>query len=251
MEDLGEFLKEKRKSKGLTLDGVANVLNIKPKYIEAIEQNRLDELPTLAHQTIFLKSYAEFLKVDFEMLKEKFGIEEKGKKKKPEETLAGMSSNYGGLYILAGFILGLAIIFLFVKTLKKPEILPSPIFAGKTFGPFVSPEETLSEDSPFFPDPTNKLLLRLEAKEMTWVMVVSDRDTVFNGNIDHKSGVEAVADSSFLIRFGKAGALRALVNGQPVKPFDSLKLPYHRLEITKENYPSFLDSFLIQKGSPK
>ena len=251
MEDLGEFLKEKRKSKGLTLDGVANVLNIKPKYIEAIEQNRLDELPTLAHQTVFLKSYAEFLKVDFEMLKEKFGIEEKGKKKKPEETLAGMSSNYGGLYILAGFILGLAIIFLFVKTLKKQEILPSPIFAGKTFGPFISPEETLSEDSPFFPDPTNKLLLRLEAKEMTWVMVVSDRDTVFNGNIDHKSGVEAVADSSFLIRFGKAGALRALVNRQPLKPFDLLKLPYHRLEITKENYPSLLDSFLIQKGLPK
>jgi transcriptional regulator with XRE-family HTH domain len=251
MENLGKFLEEKRKSKGLTLDGVANVLNIKPKYIEAIEQNRLDDLPTLAHQTIFLKSYAEFLKVDFEMLKEKFGIEEKGKKKKPEEILAGMSSNYGGLYILAGFILGLVLVFLFVKMVKKPVILPSLQVEGKTFGPFVSPEDTLSETSLFFPDPTNKLLLRLEAKEMTWVMVVSDRDTVFVGNINRKSGMEAVADSIFLIRFGNAGVLRALVNGQALKPFDSLKLPYHRLEITKENYPSLLDSFLIQRGSPK
>ena len=251
MESLGEFLKQKRKLRSLTVEGVAEVLNIKPKFIEAIEENRLEELPTLTHQTMFLKSYAEFLKIDFEELKAKFGIEEKGKKKTAEEIFAGISSNYGGLYILAGFVLGFVLVFLFFKTVKKPDVLPPSRVEGKIFGPFVSPEDTLSQESLFFPDPTNKLLVRVEAKEMTWVMVVSDEDTVFSGNIDHKSGVEAVAENGFLIRFGKPGALRIFVNGQVLKPLDSLKLPYRRLEISKENYPAFLDSSWIDKRSFK
>ncbi|HNP75360.1 MAG TPA: helix-turn-helix domain-containing protein [bacterium] len=65
-DNLGERLKEARQESGLTLTVIAQSINIAPKYLEAMEDNRLDDLPGPAYLKNFLKCYCAYLHLDFE-----------------------------------------------------------------------------------------------------------------------------------------------------------------------------------------
>jgi transcriptional regulator with XRE-family HTH domain len=64
MEELGTILRESRQARGLTIDDVAQVTRIRPRYLEALEGERYDVLPTPVHVRGFLRNYALYLKLD-------------------------------------------------------------------------------------------------------------------------------------------------------------------------------------------
>lgn len=61
MKTAGEVLKAARLTRGLSLKKAALVTKIQPRFLEALEQNQFQELPSLASARGFLKNYAEFL----------------------------------------------------------------------------------------------------------------------------------------------------------------------------------------------
>jgi cytoskeletal protein RodZ len=63
-EGLGEKLAKKRISLGLDLKDVERNIKIRAKYIEAIENSKYDVLPPEVFVKGFVRSYAEFLKLD-------------------------------------------------------------------------------------------------------------------------------------------------------------------------------------------
>lgn len=66
---IGETLRRARESQGFTLVDVANSLKIRRVYLDAIENGRLDELPTgPAYASGFIRSYAQALGLDPEPL---------------------------------------------------------------------------------------------------------------------------------------------------------------------------------------
>jgi cytoskeleton protein RodZ len=60
----GDLLRQQREAFGLDLDGVAAVLRIKPAYLAALEEGRLDELPGPAYAIGFMRAYSEYLGLD-------------------------------------------------------------------------------------------------------------------------------------------------------------------------------------------
>lgn len=64
----GEQLKTRREEKGVTLDEVAQRLRIRRQFLQAMEEERLDDLPGETYFRGFLRSYAEFLDLDGEAL---------------------------------------------------------------------------------------------------------------------------------------------------------------------------------------
>lgn len=64
MESIGERLRQARESKKLTVKNVAIETNMAPTYIEALEAEDFDKFPGETYIIGFLKSYAEFLKLD-------------------------------------------------------------------------------------------------------------------------------------------------------------------------------------------
>jgi cytoskeletal protein RodZ len=66
--DIGAPLKAARQKKGLSIDNIAQQTRIPKKYLEAMENNRTDELPALVYLRGFLKGYCDFLELDFEPL---------------------------------------------------------------------------------------------------------------------------------------------------------------------------------------
>lgn len=64
----GKVLKNRRLSKGLSLEAVAAAIKIKPKFISALEEERFNDLPDVATGKGFLKIYADYLGLDYNSL---------------------------------------------------------------------------------------------------------------------------------------------------------------------------------------
>lgn len=64
MEGIGERLRKSREAKKLTINDISKETNISSKYIEAIENEDFEKLPSETHIVGFLRNYAEFLKED-------------------------------------------------------------------------------------------------------------------------------------------------------------------------------------------
>ncbi|PKL37908.1 MAG: hypothetical protein CVV44_12120 [Spirochaetae bacterium HGW-Spirochaetae-1] len=64
MESIGERLRTARESRKLSIREIVKETNISPLYIEALEDEDFDKFPSETYIIGFLRSYAEFLKLD-------------------------------------------------------------------------------------------------------------------------------------------------------------------------------------------
>jgi cytoskeletal protein RodZ len=72
VKELGEFLKNERLKKGITLDELQEITKVRIKYLKAIEDGNLDDIPALVYAKGFIKSYAEAVGVDANELLSKY-----------------------------------------------------------------------------------------------------------------------------------------------------------------------------------
>src|SRR5882762_8006576 len=63
--DIGSILKAAREQKGHTLDSVSQHTRISRKFLAALEANKFEEFPALAYLRGFLKSYCDYLEIEF------------------------------------------------------------------------------------------------------------------------------------------------------------------------------------------
>jgi len=75
MENLGNYLKQARNRKNLSIDEVAGRTRISPRFIRAIEEDRFDLLPNMVSAKGFVKGYAQFLELDTEAVLDSFSGE--------------------------------------------------------------------------------------------------------------------------------------------------------------------------------
>ena len=64
MGELGDLLRQSREQLGLTLDDIQASTHIKSSHLEALEEERFDDLPNLVVRRGFLRNYASVLNLD-------------------------------------------------------------------------------------------------------------------------------------------------------------------------------------------
>jgi cytoskeletal protein RodZ len=74
----GEHLKREREMRGVSLEEVSAATRISPRFLEAIENERWDELPGGAFNRGFIRSIARFLGLDEDGLVAEYALETKG-----------------------------------------------------------------------------------------------------------------------------------------------------------------------------
>lgn len=77
-ESVGDVLRRTREHYGLELEAVSESLKIRPHYLQAIEESRLDDLPGTAYAVGFVRTYAEYLGLDSVDLMRRFRNEARG-----------------------------------------------------------------------------------------------------------------------------------------------------------------------------
>ena len=101
MDSIGEKLREARKLRDLSIKDVARDTNISPGYLEALEEEDFDRFPGETYLIGFLKSYAEFLKLDPEQIVQAYKGYKIGESATPLEELT--KSNKSPIFNLFDF----------------------------------------------------------------------------------------------------------------------------------------------------
>jgi cytoskeletal protein RodZ len=74
--DIGQALKTAREFQGLTLDDVASITRVRRAYLAAIEDMRLDELPSRPFTIGYIRAYAKAVDLDGDAAVERFKSDE-------------------------------------------------------------------------------------------------------------------------------------------------------------------------------
>lgn len=75
--EVGELLRRARETARLPMDQAARMLHIRVRYLDAMEQGRLEELPGLPYARGYLQTYAHFLGLDKDEILRRFEDVEK------------------------------------------------------------------------------------------------------------------------------------------------------------------------------
>lgn len=112
-KSLGDTLKNARKKKEITLDQAEEETKVRTRYLEALEENRFDDLPESVYTLGFLAKYAEFLELDKDRLMAQFN-EERGRnhtssrlmvERRLKEPFFQITSRF---FVIASIVLALA-----------------------------------------------------------------------------------------------------------------------------------------------
>lgn len=88
-QTLGEYFKDARKEKGISIDEIVRDTNIPKKYLEAIEADSFELFPGETYAMGFISNYAEALEVDHEMAIALYKRQMKIEQEAPIEELVG------------------------------------------------------------------------------------------------------------------------------------------------------------------
>lgn len=66
MKDIGDFLRERREERGISLIEVEKDLKIRKKYLQALEEGNIDMIPGRTYIIGYLRNYSKYLGIDEE-----------------------------------------------------------------------------------------------------------------------------------------------------------------------------------------
>ena len=218
MKDIGNFLRERRETRGIPLIEVEKDLKIRKKYLQALEEGNVDAIPGKTYLIGYLRNYSKYLGIDEENInqiiqtyndleKQKAGLEETKEKniylKRKDKSLFGRKRfSFPIKYVyLTSFVFIIFIgLLLLSRSLREAQDfpIPSPEIENET-GINIEEEandintlaeelieseaeaiiaEYSTEDSVL----AEKLpILKLIASDKTWVKILSEDKIIFEG----------------------------------------------------------------------
>ena len=241
MDSLGSYLKRQRENLGYSLKEVSDETKIRIHYLQAIEEGNVRALPSEPYAKGFIKSYALFLGLEPEKMLGQYGWGET-KEQTKQRTDSPKEIGFGWLFIVCGFVLGIAILAIFAQyaqtgktdqygdyTKKAIENLPVVLESTTT--------ESLTQPDTVLPE---QLTLEIKAVKRVWITVIADKDTILSGEVREGAKVELVAKDRFMISQGKLAACQLSLNGNKLEAFSQPEKRIFRAEINRRNYRQYL-----------
>jgi cytoskeleton protein RodZ len=247
MTSVGETLRRERQGKHLTLEQVSRETKINPRFLDAIENDRLDHLPGGVFAKSFVRQYARVLGLDAEEL-----VSEAEKAIHPDAEVPSFGSaapervyrvpkvrqwdggSHPGASALPSLALVVAVmlvcsgIYAWWQRSRAPAPVPAAAAVQKQIQPPAPQPAAPAPASPAghtaaVPAPSEAttpvtLHVSLAADETTWVRAWADGQEVMTATLE--PGVVKTVDAadSIRIRTGNAGSLQITVDGKSVGP---------------------------------
>jgi cytoskeletal protein RodZ len=218
MKDIGNFLRERREARGISLIEVEKDLKIRKKYLQALEDGNVDVIPGKTYIIGYLRNYSKYLGIDEEntnQIIQTYNNLEKKKSdlKKTKEENIYLKTKDRSLFekkkfffpikyvYLTSFVLIIFIgLFLLSRSLREAQDfpIPSPEIGNETG---INIEEKANDISTLAEELieseaeaiiaeystedsilTEKLpTLKLIASDKTWVKIISEDKIIFEG----------------------------------------------------------------------
>ncbi len=254
MDNLGEFLRQQRENKHVSVEELATRTRIAVRFIKLIEENQFDQLPNVVSAKGFLRNYARCLGLDETPILNRFSEAIQPAEAPPVESPKENVLSYiqrkqpdrlpfplwAALSVLGVILLFLALAFLMPKHRQAappppaPEEIPASDPAPSEPSPIPSPEgeATLSGPPPPAPTPSSApgpslhqqeasaapRVLLIEAVESSWIHVTIDGTETKEALLQPNDKVRWEAKEKFLLTVGNAGGVRVSLDGQDIGP---------------------------------
>ncbi len=248
MASIGANLRQRREQLGLTLEEAERVTRIRGQYLQALERDDLEALPSSVQARGFLKNYADYLGLPTEQVLRQYA-DQTGPRRtipllRPPATrpaaapprsirrrwfsmdlvvAAVISLGTLGLLVWGGGRLMASLrqrteqaqeVSAFLISTVTPSATVTPTAAVELAVPLetVQPEDTAT--LPPLPLPSGRVTLRLIAQQRAWVRVLVDGRQQFQGRVVAGDVLDYTADRVIEVSTGNGAALRVAWNGQ-------------------------------------
>jgi cytoskeleton protein RodZ len=242
MGSFGEKLRRERELRGVSLREIADGTKISVRFLQALEEDKVEALPGGLFPRAFAKQYALFLGLDAERTVADF-VEAHGELA-PERKPAPMTIRSTPLP-LGHIFLGLVAVAAVALTLRRgasPQAPPPPAPTALA-APVVLPTDRV------YPPPAladaaasgDSLVLTMTAQADCWVEVRADGATLVNRVLAQGESQTFEARGEIVLSVGNAGGLSIRVNDRPALPLGRSGEVRKNIVITRQNLPDLVE----------
>lgn len=221
MASFGENLRRERELRGIDLREIAEATKISVRFLQALEQDRLDVLPGGLFPRAFVRQYARHLGLDAERLVAEFVFAQSGDR--PQEKTAEPVARQGRskfLGMLALILLATGALLAFraqpaersAQPAPRVASAPSPIRPGDRVYPPPSAESAATSVRGL---EGQGLVLTLSARQSCWVAAQVDGSETLNRVMTEGETETIEAQGEIVLSVGNAGGLTFSVNNRP------------------------------------
>jgi cytoskeletal protein RodZ len=251
MASLGQELKRERELRGISLEEISESTKINLKFLQALEEDKLEVMPSKFFIRALLRTYAKFLGLEEHSVLNKYheaALSQEQAQPTEEQSKTGQEeTSKKRKRWMASIILGACLLiligwFYYFAPKKKISLPPAE----------TKPSITLQEETPL-PSPATQpeipvepaaeekgLTLEISFTEETWLQVYADGELKLEAL--KKPGETAVvqAQQELLFSLGNAGGITYSLNHKKGKPFGTSGAVRRNIVINLENYKNFL-----------
>jgi cytoskeletal protein RodZ len=238
MASFGETLRRERELRGVSLREIAEETKISVRFLEALEQDRLDVLPGGVFRRAFVKQYARALGLDPERLAAEF-VYAHGEQVQPAPPADRQreSPNPATLVLVAAFAVA-AVLSLWKAAPEKSSGSVSPLPAAIPSAERTPPPP---QPVPAAASPADGLVLTLQARQECWVEARIDGQVVINRVMQQGQTETVEAHGEIVLSLGNAGGISFTVNDRPGVPLGRSGEVRRNIVITKKSLPSLVE----------
>jgi cytoskeleton protein RodZ len=238
----GENLRRERELRGISLHEIAEATKISARFLQALEQDRLEVLPGGIFPRAFLKQYARYLGLDPEKVVAEFQYlhAEELPELRPAPRPPRWSPPPGALFLGALAVAAVVLLLSYRRSVSEPPVRAQ---APSTSLPAVLPSDRVYPPPRPPVSPTavpEGLVLTLTAQQSCWVEVRADGQTVINRVLNEGETETLAAQGELVLSVGNAGGIVFRLNDRPGVPLGRTGEVRRNIVITKDNLPSLV-----------
>lgn len=253
MTSFGANLRRERELRGISLREISDVTKFGVRFLEALEQDRIELLPGGLFRRTLVRQYARHVGLDPERTVADFVYANGGE---ADEELAGARSrsmpSIGTLLVLAALIALGVVSFLksrdtqVVQTLGRsedsPMAPPATQLADRVYpqqAP-VLPREVPAGQAYELAPREQGLVLTLSARQSCWVSAQVDGQPALNRILNEGESETLEAQGEIVLSVGNAGGLSVSVNDKPGVPLGRSGEVKRNIVITRKSLPTLV-----------
>jgi cytoskeletal protein RodZ len=234
VENLGEYLRELREARKISVSQVAQALKTKLETIHAIEANDFSKIPAPTYVKGYLRSYANFLGIESDPILIEYNKQypqEKQPLVPPEHKLPSVNIDLIKIFKSKIFVVSVITVILLIsltltivkishRKAKKPALQKEQSSHIQQVQEKQEVKETPKQEEETEPAMKLKtplstpLLLSASAIDSVWMRVNADGKVIFEGVLQKSDKESWQAQSEFKLRIGNPSKLGLSINGQ-------------------------------------
>ena len=264
MASLSEKLRRERELRGISLKQISDDTRIGVRFLEALEEGRLELIPGEFYRRSYLRAYARYLGLDEDRAVNAY-IFSQNERPTPETE----SPDAGSLSVpfwLPWVVIGAVVLMgaIWVVSSEPARSAPSVTKETRETGAealdtaaieSVAPSEAVSSSatrvpvlSPSSPPPAppqmrgdaTSLRLVVDVGESCWLEIMADGEVVTTGLKEQGYRREFVANEELRLWLGNAGGVSLWINDRPLRPLGRPGQVRRDLSITLDNYTEYV-----------